>query len=140
LDIEIEYQISNRTIYQPVTIPNEDERANRLNSQIDPVTITSPVAENSIPRFIKIYPTAGYTGTITYLRRPVKPVFAYNVISGRVIVFDEANSTNTEWPENWNNVLLIKSLQSIGINLGENDVMAWAETKSQQNYQSVNML
>ena len=56
LDVQIEYQISNRTLYYPVPMPNEDERANRLNSQIDPVTITSPIGEMEIPRYIRLDP------------------------------------------------------------------------------------
>lgn len=140
LDVQISYAISNRTLYAPIQMINEDERAIRLNSQIDPVTITSPIGEVVSPRIIKIYPTAGYTGTATYLRRPVKPVYAYTVISGRVIVFDEANSTNLEWNEATLNQVLIKSLSSIGINLGEQDIMQYAQLKTQENYQGVNML
>ena len=140
LDVQVSYAISNRTLYAPVLMINEDERAIRLNSQIDPVTITSPLGEIIAPRIIKLYPTSGYTGTVTYLRRPVKPVYAYNVISGRVIVFNEANSTNLEWNEATLNQVLIKSLSSIGINLGEADIMQYAQLKTQENYQGVNML
>jgi len=91
LDVEIQFQISNRTVYAPVKMINEDERSIRLNSQIDPPTVTSPVGEMDVPRYIKLYPTgSGYTGTVTYFKRPVKPVYAYTVISGRVIQYDAA--------------------------------------------------
>ena len=140
LDIQIEFGISARTVYYGVKIVAEDERANRLNSQIDPVTITSPIAEIIAPRFIRMYPTAapGYTGTITYLRRPAKPVFAYNLISGRVIVFDEAASTNLEWRETEQNAVLLKALSTIGINLSDQEVVQYAEMKNQTNYRGVN--
>jgi len=140
LDIQIEFAISARTVYSGVEIVAEDERANRLNSQIDPVTITSPIAEIVAPRFIRMYPTAapGYTGVITYLRRPAKPVFAYTVISGRVIVFDEANSTNLEWRETEQNAVLLKALSTLGINLSDQEVVQYAEMKNQTNYQGVN--
>ena len=140
IDVQVQYAISNRTIYAGVTMVNEDERANRLNSQIDPVTVTSPIGEIIAPRYIRLYPTSGYTGTVTYFRRPVKPVFAYTVISGRVIVYDHANSTQLEWNEGTVNQVLVKALSSIGINIGEQDVQQYAELKSQQNFQNINML
>lgn len=140
LDVQIEYTISNRTVYAPVEMINEDERSDRLNSQIDPVTITSPIGEMDIPRFIRLYPVAGYTGTVTFFKRPVKPVFAYTVISGRVIVWDSGNSVNLEWRDSETEMLLLKSLASIGINLSAQDVSQFAEIKSQSNYQGINHL
>ena len=140
LDVQISYAISNRTIYAGVAMVNEDERANRLNSQIDPVTVTSPIGEIVAPRYIRLYPTSGYTGTVTYYRRPVKPVYAYTVISGRVIVYDEANSTQLEWSETWINSLIAKSLATIGINLSDDQLTQYAQLKTQENYQGVNML
>lgn len=142
LDVQTTFQISNTTVYAPVTMVNEDERANRLNSQIDPVTVTSPIGEIIAPRFIRLYPTAahGYTGTVTYFRRPVKPVFGYSIISGRVIVYNEATSTQLEWSESWVNVVLMKALSSIGINLSSQEIQQYAELKTQSNYQTVNMV
>ncbi|HET8686200.1 MAG TPA: hypothetical protein VFM18_05985, partial [Methanosarcina sp.] len=102
LDIQIQFRISNTTVYAGVQIINKDERANRLNSQIDPVTVTSPVAEVVGLGRYRLYPTAGggntYTGTVNYFRRPAKPNFVYTLISGRVVVFDENASTNLDWP------------------------------------------
>lgn len=140
LDIQIYFQISNRVIYYPLEILNEDVRADRLNSQLDPVTVTSPIAEQVAAKTFRLYPASQYNGNITFLRRPVKPVFAYTVISGRVIVYDSANSTQLEWNETWHNAILIKALSSIGINLSDGDISQYAELKSQSNYQSVNMV
>lgn len=140
LDIQIYYQISNRTIYWGVPMVNEDERADRLNSQIDPVTVTNPIGEVVAPRFFKLYPTSGYNGTITYLRRPAKPVFGYSVISGRVIVYDPNTSTQLEWAENWQNAVLIKALSSVGINLSDNEIASYAQLKTQENFQNQNRL
>jgi hypothetical protein len=140
LDIQITYAISDRTIYYSIPMVNEDSKSDRLNSQVDPVTVTSPVGEVLAPRFFKLYPTSGYTGTVTYLRRPAKPVFAYTVISGRVIVFDEANSTNIEWRETDIIPILIKCLVSIGINLPDMSISQFAAAKSQDNFIGVNHL
>ena len=140
LDIQIYFQISNRTVYYPLDILNEDVRADRLNSQLDPVTITSPVAEQVAAKTFRLYPASQYNGNITFLRRPIKPVFAYTVISGRVIVYNSVNSTQLEWNETWHNAILIKALSSIGINLTDSEVAQYAELKSQSNYQTINMV
>ena len=138
LDVQIEYQISNRTIYVDVDMVNEDQRSYLLNSQIDPVTITSPIGEMDIPRFIRLYPTAGYTGTATYFKRPVKPVFGYSLVSGRVIVYNAATSTQLEWRETEIQQVILKSLKSIGINLSDNDVQQFAQVSTQGNFLSQN--
>jgi hypothetical protein len=138
--LQITYALSNRTMYYGVPFPNRDERANRLNSQIDPVTVTSPVGEMMVPRYIRLYPTSGYTGTVTYLRRPVKPVFAYSLVSSRVVVYDAANSTQLEWRETEIVPLLLKALNSIGINLTDSEISNFAQIKSQENWQGINRI
>ena len=138
LDIQIYFQVSNRTVYYPVDLVNEDTRAQRLNSQIDPVTITSPIGEQTAPRTFRLYPIGVYNGNVTYLRRPIKPVFGYSVISGRIIVYDPNTSTQLEFRETEIPSIIIKALSSIGINIGSQEVMQWSDIKSQQNYLNTN--
>lgn len=140
LDIQIYFQISNRTVFYPVKLINEDERATRLNSQIDPVTITSPIGEQTAPKTFRLYPTNAYNGNVSYLRRPVKPVFGYTVISGRVIVYDPNTSTQLEWRDSEIGLIIQKSLEVAGINLRAEDVSAFAAAKTSMNYQNVNRL
>jgi hypothetical protein len=138
LSITVSYTISDRTIYAPVQMVNEDEIANRLNSQIDPVTVTSPIGEQLSPGFFRLYPLSGYTGNIVFLRRPIKPVFVYTTISERVIVYDDAASTQLEWAETEMDSLLLKSLSTLGINLTDQEITQYAEVKNQQNAQGFN--
>ena len=138
LDIQINFGVSNRTVYASVPIVNKDERSNRLNSQLNPVTITSPIAEQTAPRYFKIYPISGYEGTVTYFRRPVAPYFDYTLISGRVIQYNPAQSVQLEWPEDWQNAVYIKALSSIGINIREADIEQFAEQKGQNNFLNQN--
>lgn len=142
LDIQIQFLISNRTVYFPVSMAQEDVRAMRLNSQVNPPTITSPVGEQLAPRYFRLYPigSPGYTGTVTYFRRPVKPVFVYTTISGRVIVPDLINSVNLEWRENEIDTVLLKALNSLGINLSSQELQEWATVKSQGNFSAVNKM
>lgn len=139
LDVRITYDISGRTRHISLEFPNEDELSTRLDSQIDPVTITSPIGEIESKLYIRTHPTGtGYNGTVTFLRRPIKPHFVYTTISERVVVYDNVASTQLEWPENWINALLLKALNSIGINLDDQEVQQFAEMKSGQNFQNVN--
>jgi hypothetical protein len=140
LDLQIYFQISNRTVYFPVAMVNEDVRAEKLNSQIDPVTVTSPIGEQTAPRTFRLYPTGTYNGNVTYLRRPVKPVFGYTVISGRVIVYNSGTSTQLEWRDSEIPLLVTKSLEVAGINLRAEDVQQWASVKSQGNYMNINRI
>jgi len=140
LDIQIFFQVSNRTVYAPVKLINEDERANRLNSQVDPVTTTSPIGEQIGLRTFRLYPAGVYNGNVTYLRRPVKPVYGYTVISGRVIVYDANTSTQLEWRETEHIPILLKGLQSMGINLSDQEIQNFAQIKTQENWQGINRL
>lgn len=140
LDLQIYFLVSNRRIYYPVQIVNEDVRAQRLNSQIDPVTVTSPIGEQVGQRTFRLYPASAYNGNITYLRRPIKPVFGYSVISGRVIVYNSLTSTQLEWEDSVINQIIAKGLSSIGINLTSTELQQYAEMKSASNYVGVNML
>lgn len=138
LDLRIYFNISDVTRFYSVPMTNEDELSDRLNSQIDPVTITSPVGEQTAPGSFRLFPVGVYNGTVRFLRRPVKPVFAYTTISERVIVYDAANSVQLEWAENWQNAVLLKALSSIGINLTAQEVSQYAELKTQSNFQNIN--
>lgn len=139
LDVRITYDISGVTRYVSLELPNEDEMSSRLNSQIDPVTITSPIGEIESKQYIRIYPTGiGYNGTVTFYRRPVKPNFVYTTISERVIVYDNTASTQLEWPENWQNAVLLKSLETLGVNLSADDIMQFSELKTNQNFNNSN--
>lgn len=140
LDLQIYFLVSNRTIYYPVQMGNEDVRAQRLNSQIDPVTVTSPIGEQVGQRTFRLYPAAAYNGNITYLRRPIKPVFGYSTISGRIIVYNSLTSTQLEWEDSVINQIIAKALSSIGINLTSTELQQYAEMKASSNYVGVNML
>lgn len=140
LNLQIYFQISDRTVYYPVKLVNEDEISDRLNSQIDPVTITSPIGEQTSLRTFRLYPTGTYNGNVVFLRRPVKPVFGYTVVSGRVIVYDPNTSVQLEWRETEIVPLIIKSLETLGINLSAQDIVSWSQVKSENNFNGVNRI
>jgi hypothetical protein len=137
--LDISVNISNS--YYAVKLVNEDELSNRLNSQIDPVSLSTPVGEMVQLRKIQLYPKVNnYVGTVSYMRKPIKPVYGYTIVGGRTIQYDPETSTQLEWRESDVNMVLLKALSSIGINLSDVEVSQFAEVKSQQNYQGVNHL
>ena len=140
LDLRINFtDASNRQNYVSVKMYNEDELSFRLMSQIDPVETTFPVGEVVSDGVFQLYPQTGYTGKVTFLRRPARLNTVYSTL-GRTIEINERNSVQLEWIENWQNAVLIKALSSIGINIGEQDILQYAELKSQSNFVSKNMV
>lgn len=117
-------------------VVNDDEIAYRKKSQVIPMSLTRPFAEETKDWDYQLYPKVQQTGILTYFSRPVPPFFKYTTVSGRVIVYDQAGSTQLAWGDDEVQPLLIWTLQSIGINLSENDVSQFAELKTQQNLMS----
>ncbi len=138
--IQIYFQISDRRVYYGVDLANDDTLAERLNSQVNPPTVTSPVGEQVGQKSFRLYPASAYNGNVTYLRRPIKPVFGYNVISGRVVVYNPNASVQLEWEDSVTNQIVAKALSSVGINLTAVEIAQYAEQKSMENYQGVNHL
>lgn len=119
-----------------VPILNEDEKVFRDNSQIIPVSALDPYAVIVQNRNIQLYPAAAQAGVLYYLSRPAAPVFAYSIISGRVIAYNAGASTQLEWADNDILAIMVKALNMLGINLGEQDVLQWSENKDQLNIAS----
>jgi hypothetical protein len=142
LDLTIQYPGGvSGTAYYSVKMTNEDELADKLNSQINPPSINLPVGIMFQRRSIQLYPANTiYTGFVHYMRRPVKPVYGYSVIGGRSIVYNPSQSVQLEWKDTDVNFILLKALSSIGINLSDQEASQFAEMKSQENYQGVNHL
>lgn len=129
---------SSGTYNWQIGFPNEDERTFAIRSQVNPVTINTPIGEFIGSGSIQLYPKVPQVGQINIFRKPVAPHFAYTTVSGRVIVYDQPESTQLEWDEQFQNAVLLKALSTIGINVSEQDIQAYAETKTMQNFQGVN--
>lgn len=126
----------NITRKRPVEIVNEEELVIRLNSQMVPVTVNDPIGIIKANWNVQLYPDQPQAGIVMYLREPVAPYFAYSVVSGRVIVYDQANSVQLEWSDKDVETILLIALNGLGINLSEADILQWSEMKTQQNFTS----
>jgi hypothetical protein len=138
LDIQID--VLNKGVPEkwPLPLVNEDERAYKLKSQIDPVTINSPIGEQEGLRMIKVYPFGAYSGTVSYLRLPVKPFYNYTVTGGRVIVYNPIGSTQLEWRETEIREILFKCLKTLGVNLSDEQIQQFAQVTTNDNAQGLN--
>lgn len=99
-----------------VEFPNEDELAQRRNSQTDPPSRTSPIADIVGVGWYNLYPQVVHSGTIYYLKRPDAPVFSYTQV-GRVITYDPITSVQLEWTEPYLNNVIFLALRFLGVNL-----------------------
>lgn len=120
-----------------VEIINEEELAIRLESQVVPVTLDDPIGVLKNDWDIQLYPEQPQSGMVMYLRSPTAPFFAYSVVSGRVIVYNQGASTQLEWSDKDQETIIIIALNNLGINLSEQDILQWSELKTQQNFTSV---
>lgn len=119
-----------------VEIVNEEELAIRTESQVVPVTLDDPIGVIKVNWDIQLYPAVPQSGLLMYLREPATPFYSYSVVSGRVIVYNPSLSVQLEWSDKDIETILIIALNSIGINLSENDLLQWSELKTQQNFTS----
>ena len=158
LDCTIQYIQNGRDTFYSIKMTNEDELADKLNSQINPPIPTAPVgqmfttrdANQNVLYQIQLYPRQNiYDGFIYYMRRPIKPIYGYTIVGGRTIVYNPTlynavtnpgGSRQLEWRNNDITLILLKALSSLGINLSDQEVSQFAELKTQQNYQGVNHL
>ena len=123
----------------PVTCPviNEDEITNRINSQVNPLSTSAPIAEIVQDWNYQLYPKVLQSGTLSYFMRPPKPFYSYTVVSGRVIVYSASASTQLLWGDDEVNPMLLTVLETMGINLSAADLVQWADGKQQQDMLSV---
>ena len=109
----------------PVSFVNEDELADRLNSQTRQPTRTAPIADIVDVGWYNLYPEVVHSGTIYFLKRPAAPVYNYTQ-SGRVIIYNPITSVQLEWTEPYLNDVIFLGLRFLGINLSNdylNEVM-----------------
>lgn len=130
---KIVYMDGSHTRYKALKVLSDDELAYRLNSQLRPVTATSPVAvmagKVSGISLIQLYPKQSFAGDIDYLRRPKAPKYAYTQ-SGRAFTYDSANSVQLEWGESELNEIILRALSFLGISIDDQLVTQYAEAKS----------
>ena len=133
--IDIICSINNGLVTCPVI--NDDEVTNRTNSQLIPVSLTSPFAEEITDWNYQLTPKVQQTGTLSYFSRPVAPQYSYTVVSGRVIVYNAGLSEQLAWGDDEVEEVLLETLSSLGINLLSQEITQWQQIKSEQNMMGI---
>ena len=110
-----------------VSVVDDSELGYILNS-----SIVNPEPDYPVVAFyetgLQFYPDNSENVVLTYLRRPTKPNWAYNLVNGRP-VYDADNSIHLEFPDETLNELLVKILSYVGINLREPQLVQYGETQ-----------
>lgn len=114
-------------------VVNDDEIAYRKKSQVIPMSLSRPFAEETTNWNYQLYPQSQQSGTLSYFSRPPAPKYAHTVVSGRVIVYDQSASTQLLWGDDEIESVLLACLESIGINMSEPDLLQWSQIKNTQN-------
>ncbi len=103
----------------------------RRDSALVPPTTDYPICA-FYKTFIQFYPTTLTNVVMTYLKKPVQPVYATTISNGRA-VYDDAASVDVEWNENDTVKITSKALEVLAQNL-ENPILAqYADNKSNKN-------
>jgi len=118
------------TLPKPVEILREAEFAAREGNYTKRPTTANPIG---IVRSdgIHIKPITITGADLNYYRWPVDPDFVYTEFDG-YITYDAAASTEFEFPVDEHYTLVKMILSLIGINLREESIVQYAETKLQQ--------
>lgn len=129
--IDIVPQNGSKVLSCPVI--NEDEITYRRKSQVIPNTSDNPFAEEVTDWNFQLYPQQQFSGILSYYKRPPPPFFSYTTVSGRIIVYDAADSQQFLWSDDEMESVLLACLESIGINMSEPDLLQWSQLKNSQN-------
>jgi hypothetical protein len=120
-----------QVIPQQIIIINEDELAQRLKSQMEPVTKESPIATEPGLGKIQLHPEVPNVGHVFYLKNPDAPKFEASY-DGRKEEYNRNNSTQLEWSDNYVLPIIFKALQLLGVNIQSERLQQYSEIKDQQ--------
>lgn len=88
----------------------------RINDPVKIPTAEYPVCSNT-GQVLKVIPTSAFPKVIvSFLKKPTKPVYAYDLISDRY-VYNDSNSIDFEWHESLHDLIVDKTLANLGISM-----------------------
>ena len=102
----------------------------RLADNVIMPTLKYPVASYRA-QGILLYPTDINRVTLTYLRYPVTPVFAFSVVNDEYI-YDATNSVQTEYPQTLHSEFAMRVARYLGINIRETEFEQLIESRIKQ--------
>jgi len=107
----------------------EHEVADRLISKIDPPDLTYPVAV-IYEDILQVYPKSEYNIKLSFLRIPLPPEYNYTKdVNGREVSYNDAGSTDLEWPETVHTDIIARALSYISAPLKDVFLNQFSENK-----------
>jgi hypothetical protein len=112
---------------------DEDELGGILNSEIVSPSETYPILNlesySSGQMVLQAYPESATPNiSISYLRRPAAPQLIYTM-SGRQVVYDDANSIQLEWSDVSIEKIIQRSLGMLGVHFNAQNISTYNESK-----------
>lgn len=105
----------------------EDAWEDAKISQVRKPTITKPIGLITGLGSFELFPTGvAYGGTVRFLITPATPKYAYTE-SGRDFNYDDTNSVQLEWSQTYQNEVILKAIEFLGLNLGEDRLVEVGE-------------
>ncbi len=121
-----------KNVTNVIKIYKDDEVGDALMSQLRPVSNDYPIAHTSGKLALTIIPDDSYAGNLHYLRKPTQPKYNYT-ITGRQKVYNPTGSVDLEWSDTYVNIVILKALEFLGINLSSGDIVQYAAQKTASN-------
>ncbi|GAB3024418.1 hypothetical protein GCM10027051_31330 [Niabella terrae] len=109
--------IASQSRYRGVKIVNEDELSPRLESQVRKVDSAYPVLVVLGGSRYQMYPNEPIAVRVSYLRRPMVPVFNYTLEAGSQVVFNPVGSVAPEWSDVLADAVIVRAIAVLGVNL-----------------------
>lgn len=123
--------LSLRTIdYNPIRPIDEDRAAVAYQ---DPYTEPSEdeMWYEDLDTGLKVHPAGDAVVIMSYLRRPVKAIYAYTEVNRRA-VFDPVNSVNFDWDESQFGELVFRIVQLCGVSMDKGQVVQYTQAKQNE--------
>lgn len=121
---------NNKANISNVDILKDNEVANRLDSQINPPSSDSPVAE-LYSTYIQLYPSNINSVNLVYIKKPADPVWNFS-INDNEQVYNPTGSVNIELPFQLVPNLIRRVCSYFGISVRQEDIVGYMEGKQQK--------
>jgi hypothetical protein len=115
-----------------VKVVNEDELPERLSSVLHKPTISNPCAQITGVGCYQFYPEQVLAGRIYFLRQPKEPKLV-ELQAGRTFTYDATDSVDLEWAPQYQNKVVFKALELLGINLDNEKIVQLSDALAKQN-------
>jgi hypothetical protein len=128
--------IENHPFYgnipHPVKIINEDEYASRKASVLRRPSVSNPCGRVVGVGQFELCPTQVLAGTVRYLKAPPTPRIVVTQ-EGRTFSVDEDASQGLGWADVYQNKVVFKALEIMGINLDNDKLSSYGDALTKSN-------